>query len=754
MSLSTSDSAPAWRRSIKIRVFWIISFFGCILTVAFATIAAMVVLRTTTAQAEQALNLETSQTNVRMDEYFRKAFQVLELGADLPALNEMTARMAANGPDSAHAASDTAEAASPSRPSEHARAELATELEQLRATFDFLYMYYGLEADGSLVVYDYDEPEGFDTRVRPWYELARESGELSVTEPYLDAATDVWVASVSRPVRHTPDDSDHTGELAGVLGIDVSLEAIAGMVFSGSKHFPTLRNLIVSDQGEVLIAAEEQLLGKPFPLDDIPFAGSAVSLSSNGSAEATRADGEAGSASPAGSASRSAGSAPATGSVAASPADASPSSALRSAGSSIPGLSDLRAAVGSIGRGGSTEMSRIVFDGDEQLAFAQLNESTDFVLVSIIDPAEISAPAVRMLLLVLGLIAAVLALYIFVMNRIVARMITMPIMEIAEDMGRIESLELDGSIEPASRTYEIHLMQAGIEMMKRSLRSFRRYVPSDVVSLLVKRHAEATLGAEKRELSLFFSDIAGFTTLSESLDPDTLAEYLGHYFEGVTAVLQNHRGTVDKFIGDAIMAFWGAPLDVPNHAQLACRAALECQEFLERARADGLLPGFHTRIGINTGEAVVGNMGYAERMSYTAIGDSVNVASRFEGLNKYYGTGIVTTDSTRGQAGDEFLFRKLDTVVVKGKHTGHTVYELLGFRERMTAEQLDYYERFTQAVDAYDARDWKRTATLLRSIRTPDRRDKPLEILLKRALRFLKEPPPKHWKGEVYLREK
>ena len=684
------------RRSIRIRMFWIISFFGCILTIAFAAIVATVVMRTTTAQAEQALNLETSRTNVRMDEYFGKAMQVLQLGARLPILAQDPHRLAV---------------------SHSAREELAAELDQIRETFGFLYMYYGLEADGSLIVADYETPDGFDARDRPWYRLARDGQangrevgreigeeigrEITVTHPYLDAATREWVASVSLPVHQD-------GKLEGVVALDISLDAITDMVFSASEYFPSLRNLIVSPEGEILVAAEQRLIGASFPVGRTGRTG------------------------------RSAAEEPAA-----------------SAGGSNAGAGGFAADLISPGGPGATHrLLRLRFDGEDHLAAIQRNDLTEFVLVSIIDPSEITGPAIRILLALLAITAVVLALYILVMNRIVARMITLPIMEIADDMRRVEALELEDTIEPRSRTYEIYLMQAASEMMKRSLRSFRRYVPSDVVTLLVQRHAEATLGAEKRELTLFFSDIEGFSSLSESLTPDQLAESLGYYFRGITAVLQEHSGTVDKFIGDAIMAFWGAPLEVANHAQLACRAALECQEFLGRARKWGRLSGFRTRIGINSGEAIVGNMGYDERMSYTAIGDSVNVASRFEGLNKYYGTSIVVTESTRRQAGSEFLFRKLDTVVVKGKSTGHTVYELIGYGDRMSADELAYYERFAEAIAAYDAREWKQAARMFGAIRHAGRRDRPLQILLKRCLRFVQDPPPADWRGEVYLRDK
>jgi class 3 adenylate cyclase len=221
-------------------------------------------------------------------------------------------------------------------------------------------------------------------------------------------------------------------------------------------------------------------------------------------------------------------------------------------------------------------------------------------------------------------------------------------------------------------------MVTALDNMKKGLRSFRRYVPGDLVYQLKRSNTEATLSAERRTLSVCFCDIADFTTISEAYDPGRLARHLGAYFEGMTRILQEHEATVDKFIGDAIMAFWGAPRDVPDHARLACHAILRCREFIaEFIRQEGR-PPCRPRVGLNYGEAIVGNMGYEDRLSYTAIGDTVNVASRYEGINKVYGTSAVVTEAVRNLTHEEFAFREIDTVVVKGRTRGMKVYELLG----------------------------------------------------------------------------
>src|SRR6185437_1039257 len=184
------------------------------------------------------------------------------------------------------------------------------------------------------------------------------------------------------------------------------------------------------------------------------------------------------------------------------------------------------------------------------------------------------------------------------------------------------------------------------------LRSFGAYVPRDLVRAVLASGERAELGGKTKELTIFFSDLAGFTTLSETLAPEALVELLGGYFDEMTRVIQSHGGTIDKFIGDAIMAFWNAPGDEPDHAARACQAALDCQAKLDAMRrADARLAGLQARIGLATGSVLVGNIGASDRMNYTVMGDTVNLASRLEGLNKAYGTPIMIAETTFAKAG-------------------------------------------------------------------------------------------------------
>ncbi|MEI6072037.1 MAG: adenylate/guanylate cyclase domain-containing protein [Verrucomicrobiae bacterium] len=283
-------------------------------------------------------------------------------------------------------------------------------------------------------------------------------------------------------------------------------------------------------------------------------------------------------------------------------------------------------------------------------------------------------------LLALGASLAVAALGIAFSRRI-----SRPLLRLAAEMSRIQSFDLDHRPRIDSRVKEIAAMAEALVNMKNGLRSFRKYVPADLVAELMRLNKEAVLGAEKRTMTVMFSDIADFTALSEQMAPEILAGHLGVYFEGMTKIILRNCGTVDKYIGDAIMSFWGAPNPAPDHAAAACRTALQCRRFLESLEMESARKGepvFRTRIGINSGEMIVGNMGYDERMNYTVIGDNVNLASRLEGLNKIYGTQILISEQTHSLVEGKFETRRIDDVTVKGRSQSVAVYELISEKEK------------------------------------------------------------------------
>jgi adenylate cyclase len=358
-------------------------------------------------------------------------------------------------------------------------------------------------------------------------------------------------------------------------------------------------------------------------------------------------------------------------------------------------------------------------------------------------------------LLMLALTAGVVALGALAAV-LLARRIVHPLVLLSEDMGRIKTLDLQHSLRLKSRIIEVQMMESALENMKKSLRSFKRYVPSDLVIQLIGKEAEASLGTELVPLTVLFSDLENFTSVSEKIGKDLVAQVLGPYLKYLSEALQTRGATVDKFIGDAVMAFWGAPNPCPDQAVLACRAALESRRGLETIRGDWRIKGIEpmkTRIGINTGDCIVGNIGYEERFSYTSIGDPVNLASRLESLNKLYGTSILVGEKTYESIGSEFRCRLVDRVSVKGRASGSGIYELIDEQDlpadgdRLLArygEALGWYfeGRFMEAVDSFQR------------ILADFPQDCPSRTLLGRCERYLVHPPEGLWTGVTVLQDK
>lgn len=210
--------------------------------------------------------------------------------------------------------------------------------------------------------------------------------------------------------------------------------------------------------------------------------------------------------------------------------------------------------------------------------------------------------------------------------------------------------------------------------------AFSSYLSPVLLKKLIQEPSRLALGGEKKELTIFFSDIRSFTSISETMDPQKLTKFLNRYFTPMSDIVLEHRGMIDKYIGDAVMAFYNAPLDVEEHAREACRSALKMIDVLDELNgsfSEEGLPKIEIGIGINTAEVVVGNMGSNQRFNYTVIGDGVNLASRVEGLNKNYGTNILITEFTKKHIGEEFLTREVEFVKVKGKEEEVLLYELL-----------------------------------------------------------------------------
>ena len=288
------------------------------------------------------------------------------------------------------------------------------------------------------------------------------------------------------------------------------------------------------------------------------------------------------------------------------------------------------------------------------------------------------------------------------------------------------------------------------EREKRFLRrAFGQYVAPEVVNQISANPALLKLGGDRRELTVLFSDIRGFTAISERMRPEELVALLNEYFDIQTALVFEEKGVIDKFIGDAMMAFWGAPLPQPRQAELACAAALRMVETIpgfndEIARRG--LPPIAMGVGLNTGPAVVGNMGSSKRFDYTAMGDSVNLASRLEGLTKAYGVAVLVSASTREAAGPSFVFRTVDRVIVKGKKQAVQVSEIVARRQE-GVEPPAWIARFEEGLALAWARRWDEADAAFREVLAARPDDGPAQVFLDRTAEWRQNPPPEDWDG-------
>ncbi|MDX2142461.1 MAG: adenylate/guanylate cyclase domain-containing protein [Rhodospirillaceae bacterium] len=300
-----------------------------------------------------------------------------------------------------------------------------------------------------------------------------------------------------------------------------------------------------------------------------------------------------------------------------------------------------------------------------------------------------------------------------------------------------------------STTLEIDKLFGALHDMKSGLLAFSKYVPSAVITRVLET-GKAEVGGERRELSLLMTDVTDFTTISEQLEPERVMVVMSEYFDRVVAPILGHHGTLDKYVGDAIFSYWNAPLIQANHAVLCCRAALDARtasKTLAREWAEmGRWP-WHTRFGLHTGETVFGNVGAPDRMDFTVIGSSVNLASRIEGMNKHYGTEILVSERLRELADHEFLFRSVDFVLPKGAFDAFEIFELLSDRAQATPEDQAYVFKWQQAYRLYRDREWATALSMFTALAAERPDDKVAALYIRRCHGYLAQPPPADWDG-------
>ncbi len=287
--------------------------------------------------------------------------------------------------------------------------------------------------------------------------------------------------------------------------------------------------------------------------------------------------------------------------------------------------------------------------------------------------------------------------------------------------------------------------------------AFGKYVSEDVVKRILDNPDQLKLGGDEKTLTVLFSDIEGFTGISEKLKPEKLVKQLNEYLDEMSNVILKHHGTIDKFVGDAIIAFWGAPMPQPKHAIRACLAALEYQSTLKKLRSDwkkNKKHPFYARIGIHTGKMVVGNIGSQKRFDYTVIGDAVNLGSRLEGANKLFGTDILISGETYRAAKHEIEAREIDLITVKGRSQPVKAYELLKPKGKLTQSEKNLIKEFDKGLKSYRRQKWDEAVNHFKSALKINSKDGPSLAYLDRCKKLKKQKLPQKWNGVFVLTTK
>lgn len=360
----------------------------------------------------------------------------------------------------------------------------------------------------------------------------------------------------------------------------------------------------------------------------------------------------------------------------------------------------------------------------------------------------------------------ILSLFVFLISFgviiILARRISNPIAFICQSAKAIGSMNLEEyKSSPVSKIIEIQELADAMDSMKLSVSTFTKYAPKDLVRRLVQKGSVPKLGGENRKLTLFFSDIEKFSTISERLPAEYLILHLSEYFDEMTKTIMEFNGVIDKYIGDSVMAMWGAPIPDERQVVNACYAALACQKLLEELEQKWKplgKPALPTRIGIHTGAAIVGNIGSQDRMNFTSIGDTVNIAARLEGANKYYGTKILVSESVEMEARGKILFRVIDKIAVKGRTTGLVVYEPLCAMNATDDEsyykQIELSAKSNEAFELYQNQEFEKALAKYKTIlRLFPEIELSISPMIERCQEFIKSPPI-NWDGICFLTAK
>ena len=376
-------------------------------------------------------------------------------------------------------------------------------------------------------------------------------------------------------------------------------------------------------------------------------------------------------------------------------------------------------------------------------------------VVIVVPRRDLVGPVLNLRVLLLGISVLGFAATLL-MSFLLARRYSQPLVKLADNSQRIGALEL-GELETVETSLrEMDLLATEQERMRVALDSFSRYVPMDVVRELMTRGEAAKIGGSRCQVTALFTDIQDFTKIAERMEPEEITAHLAEYFEHLLGIVQGDGfGTVTQLTGDGLVGFWGAPRPDPQHAAHAAAAVLACQKRLEELALEWKRlgkPALRTRFGLASGAAVVGNVGATSRLVYTAIGDTINLASRLEGLSRFYGTSALASDATREAAGDAFEWRLVDRVRVKGRSQGVGVHELLGASGRVPETTREFAQRYEAALELYCERRFSQASAALEALQRPD--DASVVRLLQRCRQLEREPPAGDWDGVTEYAEK
>ena len=523
----------------------------------------------------------------------------------------------------------------------------------------------------------------YDPRPRPWYKSALTTKGIATSGLHIFTSIDRPGMTLSRQL--ATDD----GELIAVFGADLTTENLSHV----------LAERRVGSRGVVFIMDEEQrLLGHPEPERTL--------IQKDGQLDVIKAK------------------------------DFSDPILAEAVSKHVAGAGDhFRAALGPKGDEFLVSFTRVSEGFGKDWTIGIIAAEDDFV-----GPLRRASVMIVVIGVVFLGIASLAVLWI-------SRLLTRPIQSLTDETKRIRNLQLSGEVRVQSSVDEIQTLALALDAMKAALRSFAAYVPKGVVKGIIESGTGTEVGGERRQLTVLFTDIKGFTATSENMVPEDLLNHLTIYLEGIAAAIDHHNGIIDKFIGDAVMALWNAPQRDPDHVANACRAMLACQAAIQQFNADLVnnnYPPFPTRFGLHTGVTVVGNVGCHDRMQYTALGATVNLASRVEALNKHFGTEMMVTGAVEEVVRDLFVFRPLGPTIASGTSIPVLLFELVGAKDgepnAASPENLARVADWQDAFTAYDAGDWDRAAEGFQAYLTRYPDDMACRLLLDHTLMNATDP--------------